>query len=99
MRKLTAAQFAERYPDAEINESCLLNIACSTCGNRVKFRIESKITAEVTDEGTDRDESDCEWGEDSECDCECGEAGKLHRFTIAGLDDLLEEKQATKKDQ
>lgn len=99
MRKLTAAQFVKKYPDTEINENCLTDIACSTCGQRESFRVESKIMAEVCDNGTDRDESDCEWGEDSRCDCPCGESSKLHRFTIAGLDELLEGKQQTEKDQ
>lgn len=91
MRKLTAEQFVKKFPDSEIMENCCMDKACSTCGARDGFRIQATITALVFDDGTDRDESDCEYDEDSRCDCDCGESGQLHRFTIEGLDDLLAE--------
>jgi hypothetical protein len=88
---MKAEEFVAKFPDAMRKKNCLEDIACPECGNREMFRIQATIIAEVCDEGTDRDESDCEYDEKSSCECtECQFHGKLEDFAIEGLDDLLE---------
>lgn len=88
--KLTVEQLIDKYPDMEVNENCLRDMICPNCGQRDKLKITSTIVAEVYDSGTDRDESDCEWEDNSQCVCpECGKEGTVNDFTFHGLDVAL----------
>lgn len=89
---MTAKDFIAKFAETEHNEHILEDIACPSCGHRESFRIEAQILALVFDDGTERDESDCDWADDSYCQCcECGFRGTVGDFTIEGLDALLEE--------
>lgn len=80
-----------KYPESEINENCLTDIACPHCGHRSWFKVEMKSLFFLLDSGTDSYE-DTEWGKDSYCECtECGKSGNVSDFTFDGLEDLLEE--------
>lgn len=83
-----ARKFADNFPDADINENCLEDIACAKCGTRDGFKIGFNGTCQVNDDGSD-DVGDHEWDGVSSCVCTCGEGGTVDDFTIKGLDDLL----------
>jgi len=86
---MTAKQFIQKYPDAEVNENCLEDIACPHCGNRDRFRVEGRTMFTMTDNGED-DHADLEYDDDCFAICEyCHEGNKYSYFRIAGLDKLL----------
>lgn len=93
---MTAEQYIEKFGkridagEIPVRENCLQDMACPECGQRGPLRIAATIVATVFDDGTDRDESDCEWDGKSRCSCEdCGHEGTVDDFTIEGLDDEL----------
>jgi len=93
MKKLTAEEFVEMFPDAPIMSENCEDKACSACGNREEFRIRFSGLCTLTDEGTD-DDGDHEWEPDSWCECKgCYEEGTVADFTILGLDELLDDRQ------
>jgi hypothetical protein len=88
--KLTALEFAQKYPDADINDYCLEDIGCPKCGSRDGFKIAFSGELLAFDSGTE-DAGDHEWESDSSCICtQCGHGGKVRDFTFKGLDDILE---------
>jgi hypothetical protein len=90
-QKATPAQkHLARFPESNIKENCLFDMACPKCGQRNKLRITATIIAIVSDDGTDRDWSDCEWENNSPCECcSCSHSGTVQDFTIEGLDEEL----------
>lgn len=87
---MTAKDFLEKYPNAELNENCLEDIACPKCGNRTSFNVEAKTTAVLFDDGTDRTIGGMEYDEDSYFKCrKCSFHCQLKVFMIEGLDDLI----------
>ena len=90
---MTAEQFLEKYPDSELRENCLQDIACPECGQRDSFNITFTGTAEVYDDGSD-DVGDHEWESESDCTCsECKHGGTVADFTFPGLDKLIDGKE------
>lgn len=90
---MTATEFIAKFPKATKNQDALEDIACPSCGQRESFRVEAIIIAILRDEGSDRDESDCEYDGGAYCECgdyQCRFHGTLADFTIEGLDALLE---------
>ena len=86
---MTAQEFIKKYPDSEINENCLEDVACPHCGNRSRFRISAVTTFTMTDAGED-DHSDIEYDYNSYAHCEeCNTPGVYSEFMVDGLDDLL----------
>lgn len=86
---MTAQQFIKKYPDSEINDNCLQDIACPQCGYRSQFAISSRCSFVMNDDGED-DHGDIEYDNDSEAQClQCEFISSLTKFTIEGLDDLL----------
>lgn len=86
---MTAQEFIKKYPDSEINENCLEDVACPHCGNRSRFRISAVTTFTMTDAGED-DHSDIEYNYNSYAHCEeCNTPGVYSEFMVDGLDDLL----------
>ena len=93
--QMTAKQFIKKFPDAEINENCLEDIACPQCGSRGGFSIQFTGTCDAYDDGTE-DAGDHEWDADSDCSCNsCDRASSVKYFAIEGLDDALRELQET----
>lgn len=86
---MTAQQFVKKYPDSEINDNCLQDIACPQCGARNRFIIQATSSFVMSDSGTD-EFGDVEYDNDNYVACDdCGHDGKLSEFRIDGLDDLL----------
>jgi hypothetical protein len=86
---MTAQEFIEKYPHAELNQNCLLDIGCPNCGGRSRFRIEARTMFTMTDNGED-DHADLEWGDEASAICEdCGHAGTVGSLRIKGLDHLI----------
>jgi len=86
---MTAQEFIRKYPDTDINENCLEDLACPKCGYRRQFAISSQCSFVMGDDGED-DHGDIFYDKDSEVQCiECEFISSLDKFTIDGLDDLL----------
>ena len=89
-KPVTLEEFLQKFPDTKPKSNCLMGLACPKCGQRTSLRITSVVIATVFDNGTDRDESDCEWDSKSACRCNgagtCGFEGTVADFTIQGLD-------------
>jgi len=87
-RKPTAAQFLRVYPHSPRNDNCLEDIACPKCGQREQFKVRIITMGELTDDGTDAEVGDHEWGNYIECS-RCAHYGNLAGFTFKGLDELI----------
>lgn len=86
---MTAQQFIKKYPDSEINENCLEDIACPKCGYRSQFSISSQCSFVMSDDG-EEDHGDIDYDRYSMAQCmDCRHLAPLAKFTIDGLDDLL----------
>ena len=92
MRKLSAAEFLELFPQVNYNDNLLMDIACPECGNRDCFDVAISTRISITDQGVDEQTGDNEYDGDSSAFCvDCQAAGVLEDFTIPGLDELLQE--------
>lgn len=85
--------FLEKFPDTDIvNDNCLVDMACPTCGSRGPFRIEVRTLVEFGDNGTTDIDGDMQWDENSFCRClECDDTcGTVELFMVDGLDRHLD---------
>lgn len=86
---MTAQEFIKKYPDSEINENCLVDVACPACGSRGPFNIAVCTVVEMSDYGSE-DAGDIQYDERSHANCpSCGRYDNYEGFVIEGLDDLL----------
>lgn len=98
-KKLTTKQLLAKFPDMESKSDTILeDIACQHCGNRDRFRIDTKSMCEVTEDGCESD-GDNEWESKSymECGGDCCGDGRVFcatvsDFTFKGLDNLIAER-------
>lgn len=88
---MNANEFLAKFPDAKANENCLIDMACSQCGNRRAFRVYATTQIRLKDDGTDQEETGYKYDFRSGCECvECRAEGTISTFSIDGLDDLIE---------
>lgn len=86
---MTAKQFIKKYPNSDINENCLHDLACPKCGYRSQFSISSQCSFVMSDDGED-EHGDIFYDYNSDAQCiQCGHTAPLEDFNIDGLDDLL----------
>lgn len=63
------------------NINCLENVRCPKCGQEDRFLISALVQVEVTDEGTQGQGTDYEWGNENSCTCPmCDHTGVLRDF-------------------
>jgi len=63
------------------NTNCLEGFRCPKCGSLEPFYIETNIVVKVYDSGTEEQEGDTEWDDDSYCRCgTCDFAGDVEDF-------------------
>jgi predicted RNA-binding Zn-ribbon protein involved in translation (DUF1610 family) len=92
----TASAFLAKFPDAEFNDNCMVDLGCPVCGNRVVLYIETRVTCRLTDNGSEDVYGDYETDENSMTRCpDCGFVSQCSRFTYAGLDTLIAAQFAT----
>ena len=99
---MTAKQFIKKHPNTDRNENCLQDIACPKCGYRSQFSISSRCSFVMGGGGSvpwrgslevdvQDDHGDIEYDKDSVAQClQCELIAPLSKFTIEGLDDLLQ---------
>lgn len=82
---MKASTFRKRFPDAETNSNCLVDVACPECGNRDSFRVQVVTVVEMSDDGTDGHEDTENTGRFTQC-VSCGHEGRDSLFHVEGLD-------------
>ena len=92
-RALTPEEALQKFPElvkGQVMENFLEDLLCPNCGEREGISILGTCWAEIHEDGTDRDNSDFEWDENSPAKCHCcGHGGKLAEFTCKGLDEAI----------
>lgn len=82
-----------------INANCLRDFACPNCGGRTAFVVNVTTFADLSDDGTDANVRDHEWGDMSPMRClRCDHARDAWEFRVVGLDDYLTAQAAPPSD-
>lgn len=88
---MTAQEFITKFPDTQANNNCLEDIACPECGYRDCFIIQATSAFIMHDSGTS-DFGPVDYDDNNYIACDsCGHDGNVSKFTIKGLDELLNE--------
>lgn len=65
------------------NHNCLKGVRCPECGSEDSFRVDARVTVQVTDDGIEDCGGDYEWSPDAFTQCDaCDFGGPMSAFTI-----------------
>ena len=73
-----------------MNENCLEGIRCPNCGNVDNFKVTAVVGCQVSDEGSDANESDHDWDDDADCTCSaCNHNAPMSDFRFVNANAVI----------